>query len=62
MILTYFFGAIAIPKYIRQRKALQVSAIMGLIIWGKMSVWFIGLLGSCNALLWPSIWQYWVAL
>lgn len=63
MILSYLAGAIAIPKYIRQRKALQISAIIGLIlsliaifIEGKTSVWFIALLGSCNALLWPSIW------
>lgn len=63
MILTYFAGVIAIPRYIRQRKALQVSAIMGLVISliaifveGKISVWFIALLGSSNALLWPSIW------
>ncbi|HEX5552078.1 MAG TPA: sugar MFS transporter [Chitinophagaceae bacterium] len=63
MIFTYLGGTIAIPKYIRQRKALMLSALMGLIIstmailvHGRISVWFIVLLGSCNALLWPSIW------
>lgn len=63
MILSYFAGAIAIPKYIRQRKVLELSAISGLIVSliaifveGKMSVWFIALLGLSNALLWPSIW------
>lgn len=63
MILSYVIGAIAIPKYIRQKTALKYSAIAGLIIsstavWvsGAMSVWFICALGLFNALLWPSIW------
>jgi fucose permease len=63
MIVSYLFGAIAIPKFIRQKRVLQLSAITGLIfsvmailIAGKISVWFICLLGLSNALLWPSIW------
>ncbi len=63
MIVSYLFGAIAIPKFIRQKRVLQLSAITGLIfsvmailIAGKTSVWFICLLGLSNALLWPSIW------
>ncbi len=63
MIVSYLFGAIAIPKVIRQKRVLQLSAITGLIfsvmailIAGKTSVWIICLLGLSNALLWPSIW------
>ncbi|MBA2760462.1 MAG: sugar MFS transporter [Segetibacter sp.] len=63
MIVSYLFGAIAIPKFIRQKRVLQLSPITGLIfsvmailIAGKTSVWFICLLGLSNALLWPSIW------
>jgi fucose permease len=63
MLISYFFGAIAIPKFISQKKALQYSAVAGLIctiialaITGKTSVWFIAVLGFANAFLWPSIW------
>jgi len=63
MIVGYLLGAILIPKYIRQKKVLQISAITGLLfsmfailIAGKTSVWFISLLGLSNALMWPSIW------
>ena len=63
MIISYLFGTIAIPKFIRQRTVLQWSALTGLVfsllaifITGKASVWFISLLGLSNALLWPSIW------
>lgn len=63
MIISYLLGAIAIPKYIAQKRALQFSAMLGLIlslfailVQGEMSVWFICVLGLCNALLWPSIW------
>jgi glucose/galactose transporter len=63
MLISYFFGAIAIPKFVNQKKALQYSAIAGLIctmiavtITGKASVWFIAVLGFANAFLWPSIW------
>ena len=63
MIISYIAGTIMIPKYIKQKKALQFSSLLGLIISltailisGKTSVWFIALLGLSNALLWPSIW------
>lgn len=63
MIVSYLAGIIAIPKYIRQKKVLQASAVVGLIIsllaiatQGKASVWFVALLGLSNALLWPSTW------
>jgi len=63
MIISYIAGTIMIPKYIKQKKVLQLSSVMGLVISlsaifisGKTSVWFIALLGLSNALLWPSIW------
>ncbi len=63
MIISYLIGAIAIPRYIRQRRMLQIIAVLGLIfttaalmLQGSWSVWSIALLGFANALLWPSIW------
>lgn len=63
MIVSYLIGIFTIPKIITQRKALQLSAIIGLLftvmaifVTGPSSVWFIALLGLGNALLWPSIW------
>jgi glucose/galactose transporter len=63
MLVSYVFGMIAIPRFISQKKALQYSAILGLVlstlalgIAGKGSVWCISVLGLANALLWPSIW------
>ncbi len=63
MLLSYLFGAIAIPRIIRQSSALQYSAIIGFLLVllaimlpGKQSVWCIALLGIANALIWPSIW------
>ncbi|HEU4902788.1 MAG TPA: sugar MFS transporter [Flavisolibacter sp.] len=63
MIVSYLIGIFTIPKIITQRKALQLSAIIGLLftalaifIKGDLSVWFVALLGLGNALLWPSIW------
>lgn len=63
MIISYCIGIFTIPKIISQRKALIVSGTIGILfsisailIKGHTSVWFISLLGLCNALLWPSIW------
>ncbi len=63
MIISYFIGIFTIPKIITQRKALTISATIGILltvlaitIKGPTSVWFISLLGLGNALLWPSIW------
>jgi glucose/galactose transporter len=63
MIISYCIGIFAIPKIISQRKALMLSAgigivftILTLLIKGHLSVWFIALMGLGNALLWPSIW------
>jgi glucose/galactose transporter len=59
----YVLGIIAIPKYISQRKALIVCAIIGFVFAftaqvtnGWVSIGFIILLSFAHALMWPSIW------
>jgi FHS family L-fucose permease-like MFS transporter len=62
MVVGYIIGIIAIPKYIKQEKALMYSAIVGVIFTiaayltgGYTSVMFIALLGLANSLMWPAI-------
>lgn len=68
MVIGYIIGIITIPKYIKQDKALAVSAVLGvtftiiaLLTTGFTSVLFIGLLGFANAMMWPSIWPLAIA-
>lgn len=63
MIVGYLIGIVAIPKYITQEKALQISGILGVVLGlaaifsdGFISVLFISLLGLANALVFPAIW------
>ncbi|MGC1203994.1 MAG: sugar MFS transporter [Flavobacteriaceae bacterium] len=63
MVATYALGVFLIPKYIKQRTALIVSAILGIIFsfcilntTGFTSVLFVAALGIANALVWPAIW------
>ena len=63
MLVGYVIGIIAIPKYARQKDALVISAVFGLVFAflalltsGFTSVMFIALLGLANSLMWPSIW------
>lgn len=63
MLIGYVIGIITIPKYLAQKNALIISAILGLIFalmailtQGFISVMFIALLGLANSLMWPSIW------
>lgn len=63
MIVGYLIGIVAIPKFITQEKALQISGILGIILGlaaifsdGFLSVLFISLLGLANALVFPAIW------
>lgn len=63
MILGYVIGIFTIPKYIKQEKALSISAVLGIIFSilamltsGYVSIAFIALLGLANALMWPAIW------
>ncbi|HPB05259.1 MAG TPA: glucose/galactose MFS transporter, partial [Prolixibacteraceae bacterium] len=63
MIVGYLIGIVLIPKYISQKMALAVSALLGLfftimalISHGFVSVLCISLLGLANALVYPAIW------
>jgi len=68
MIVGYLIGIVAIPKFIRQEKALQVSAVLGVLLAvaavlteGYTSVLCIALLGLANSLMWPAIWPLAIA-
>ncbi|WP_423149471.1 sugar MFS transporter [Rubrolithibacter danxiaensis] len=68
MIAGYVFGIVAIPKYLRQEKALQICAILGVLFslgalftHGFTSVLFIALLGLANSLMWPALWPLAIA-
>lgn len=59
----YLLGIILIPKYLSQRIALIICAILGfiftilaLVSTGWISIGFVVLLSFANALMWPSIW------
>lgn len=63
MVATYALGVILIPKYVKQKTALVVSAILGIIFsfcilntTGYTSVLFVAALGIANALVWPAVW------
>src|SRR5690606_29734668 len=63
MLSGYILGILLMPRYISQEKALQVSAVLGLIFSvlaiftsGFVSVLFIALLGLANAVMWPAHW------
>ncbi|MBO9592587.1 MAG: sugar MFS transporter [Niabella sp.] len=63
MLIGYLIGIISMPKYLSQEKALQYSALAGIVFLlcalfttGYLSVLFIALLGLANALMWPAIW------
>ncbi|MBN2172713.1 MAG: sugar MFS transporter [Bacteroidales bacterium] len=63
MIVGYFFGIIAIPKFITQEKALKYFAILGIIFTviavfsnGFSSILMIAALGFANSIMWPAIW------
>ncbi len=62
MLLGYVIGLFTIPKYISQKLALKISAILGIIFTiaayltsGYLSVGFVAALGLANALMWPAI-------
>lgn len=63
MLIGYLVGIISIPRFLSQEKALQYSALSGILFLlcalsttGYLSVLFIALLGLSNALMWPAIW------
>lgn len=62
MVVGYILGILTIPKYIKQEKALGISAVIGILFSvlaytssGYTSIVFIALLGFANALMWPAI-------
>ena len=62
MLVGYFIGIFAIPKFISQQNALKWCAILGGIFTilavatsGYVSVGFIAALGLANSLMWPAI-------
>jgi FHS family L-fucose permease-like MFS transporter len=68
MIVGYIIGIVSIPRFISQEKALQVSAVLGVLFSiaavftsGFTSVLFISLLGLANSLMWPAIWPLAIA-
>lgn len=68
MLIGYILSIVLIPKYISQQKALQISAILGVIFSvmaiftnGAVSVFFIAVLGLANAVVWPAIWPLAIA-
>ncbi|MBK7383731.1 MAG: sugar MFS transporter [Flavobacteriales bacterium] len=63
MVIGYFVGIFAIPRWISQSAALTGSAVLGvgitlvaLLTTGYTSVLCIAVLGISNALVWPAIW------
>lgn len=72
MVIGYIIGIVCIPRFISQLRALQISALLGLLLTfliiyaekqvtflghkGEMSIWFLVLLGLPNSLIWGGIW------
>ncbi|WP_445732515.1 sugar MFS transporter [Mariniflexile sp.] len=63
MVATYALGVFLIPKYLKQKTALILSALLGIVFsicilftTGFTSVLFVAALGIANALVWPAIW------
>jgi MFS transporter, FHS family, L-fucose permease len=63
LTIGYLLGIVVIPKYLKQRNALIISAVLGflfaiaaLLTQGTASITFIILLSFAHALMWPSIW------
>jgi MFS transporter, FHS family, L-fucose permease len=63
MLAGYILGILLIPRILDQRKALMISAILGVLftlgavtLTGMGSVMFVAFLGFANAIVWPAIW------
>ena len=63
MILGYIIGVVCIPRYISQTRALQISALLGILLSviiiyssSTLSILCVALLGLANALVWPAVW------
>lgn len=63
MIIGYVLGIVLIPRVVSQRRALEISAVLGILFslvaifsTPTISVTAVALLGLANALVWPAIW------
>ncbi len=63
MIVGYFVGIVAIPKFITQANALKYFAMLGVfftviatLTTGYTSILMIAALGFANSIMWPAIW------
>lgn len=63
MVVGYISGILLIPRFLSQRNALLISAILGLLFTfgavsttGFTSIIFIALFGLSNAIVWPAVW------
>jgi FHS family L-fucose permease-like MFS transporter len=63
LVACYILGIVVMPKYISQRNALIVSAVLGIVFTfstlissGGNSIVFVILLSFANTLMWPCIW------
>lgn len=59
----YLLGIITIPKYVSQKQALIIAAVLGLVLTilslvtsGMTSIVFIILLSFAHSIMWPAIW------
>lgn len=71
-IVGYFLGIFLIPRFLSQKRMLQICAVVGLLLavlvstvqyqvgWLgfdlNISIWFLALIGVPNALIWAGIW------
>lgn len=62
MVAGYILGFLFIPKAVSQRTALTICCVMGILVTiglvsvpAPVSIYFVGLLGFANSLLWPAI-------
>ncbi len=62
-ILGYLAGIILIPKILSQTNAMKICVSLGLVsivlvvfLPGRLSIWFVAILGLSNSLIWPAIW------
>ena len=63
ILFGYLFGIVLIPKYLKQKTALQICTCLGLVLSFlvvltpvKSSIWFLVLLGIPNSLIYAGIW------
>ncbi len=62
MVAGYILGFLFIPRLVSQRTALTICCVTGILVTlllvsvpAAMSIYFVGLLGFANSLLWPAI-------